>query len=268
MEIFVEQTLLINFFQNALILKLTSFFVKEKARFWFLISLFAGAVALVVPLFALASYAKILLQIFLAVLIVCLSFKFHSPAKFFYILVTFFIFTFILGGACFALEEAVGSYPLFIVCLVSLAIFFLVKFVIFYHNRMQRIKSFTYSVKIKANGKEVEENGYLDSGNVLLDSVTKSPIILVNYKVFKQLYDDVSLVSLLSKSKQDKINCAHYVKINSVGSGSKILAFVVDEIVLNDEQIIKNPTLALSFSGFEKSFKANVLLNSQIVFGG
>ena len=58
------------------------------------------------------------------------------------------------------------------------------------------------------------------------------------------------------------------MKINSVGSGSKILAFVVDEIVLNDEQTIKNPTLALSFSGFEKSFKANVLLNSQIVFGG
>lgn len=268
MEIFIEQTVLINFFQNALILNMTSFFIKEKARFWFLMSLLAGVVALVIPLFALDSYAKILLQVFLAILIVCLSFRFRSASKFFFILTTFFIFTFILGGACYAFQQTFGSYPLFIVCVVSLVMFFLVKFIIFYHNRLQRIKSFTYSVKIKANGNVVEENGYLDSGNVLLDDITKSPIILINFEVFKRLYQDISLVSLLAKQDMAKLNCAHYIKVNSVGSGSKILAFVADEIQLNGEKVFKNPTLALSFSGFEKSFKANVLLNSQMVFGG
>ena len=133
---------------------------------------------------------------------------------------------------------------------------------------MQRIKSFTYSVKIKANGKVVEESGYLDSGNVLLDEITKAPIILINFEVFQRLYQDISLVSLLAKQNLTQLNCAHYVKINSVGSGSKILAFVADEIQLNGKKVFKNPTLALSFSGFEKSFKANVLLNSQMIFGG
>lgn len=268
MEILVEQTILINFFQNALILNMTSFFVKEKARLWFLISLLASVAALVCPLFNLGFCGKILLQIFLALLIVCLSFNFRSLAKFFFIFSSFFIFTFILGGGCFFLEQAYGSYPLFIVCLVSLLVFFLVKFAIFYHNRMQRIKSFTYSVKIKANGRVVEESGYLDSGNVLLDEITKAPIILINFEVFQRLYQDISLVSLLAKQNLTQLNCAHYVKINSVGSGRKILAFVVDEIQLGDEKIFKNPTLALSFSGFEKSFKANVLLNSQMIFGG
>lgn len=267
MFIFVEQTLILNFFQNALILNLTAYFVKERATLWFLNALFGALIALIVPLFNLASFSKILLQLSVACLIVCLSFKFNSIKKFLFIISTFFIFTFIFGGCCLALEQAIGTYPLFVVSITSLSIFLLVKFVLFYHNRQQRIKSFTYSVKIKANGKVIEENGYLDSGNVLLDSITKSPIIFVNYKVFKQLYSDISLVSLLAKSSEDKINCAHYIKVNSVGSGSKILAFVVDEIVLNGERSIKNPTLALTFSGFEKSFKANVLLNSQIVFG-
>ena len=87
-----------------------------------------------------------------------------------------------------------------------------------------------------------------------------SSTILANYQVKVKV--------LLAKQNLTQLNCAHYVKINSVGSGRKILAFVVDEIQLGDEKIFKNPTLALSFSGFEKSFKANVLLNSQMIFGG
>ena len=133
---------------------------------------------------------------------------------------------------------------------------------------MQRIKSFTYDVLIKANGKEIKENGYLDSGNVLIDVITKQPIILINFEVFRQIYGDISLIKLISKSIDKKINGAHYIKLNSIGSGSNVLAFVVDEIVLNNQQSFKNPTLALTFSGFEKSFKANVLLNSQMIFGG
>lgn len=268
MEIFIEQTLIVSFFQNAFILNLTAFFIKEKAKFWFLTSLLAAVLTLFVPLFALGVAAKILLQFFVATLIISLSFPVKNLAKFFFSLGVFVVFTFIFGGACFAVEQTFGDYPLFIVCLIGLVVFVLSKVLIFYHNRLTRLKAFTYKVVIKANGKAVEESGYLDSGNVLLDNITKSPIILINFEVFKRLYQDISLVSLLAKQNVQKLNCAHYVKINSVGSGSKILAFVADEIQLNGDKVFKNPTLALSFSGFEKSFKANVLLNSQMVFGG
>lgn len=268
MEIFIEQTLIVSFFQNAFILNLTAFFIKEKAKFWFLTSLLAAVLTLFVPLFALGVAAKILLQFFVATLVISLSFPVKNLAKFFFSLGVFVVFTFIFGGACFAAEQTFGDYPLFIVCLIGLVVFVLSKVLIFYHNRLTRLKAFTYKVVIKANGKAVEESGYLDSGNVLLDNITKSPIILINFEVFKRLYQDISLVSLLAKQNMQKLNCVHYVKINSVGSGSKILAFVVDEIQLNGDKVFKNPTLALSFSGFEKSFKANVLLNSQMVFGG
>ena len=267
-KIYIEQTLLVNFFQNALILHMTSFFIKEKARFWFLTSSLGAVVALILPFFNLNGFFKILIQIPLATILICISFSSKPINKFLFSFFTFFIFTLLLGGGCFALEQAIGDYPLFVVCLVSLSLFFVVKFVIFYHNRLQRIKSFTYKVVIKANGKEIEEIGYLDSGNVLLDKITNSPIVLINYDVFKQIYQNISLISILGKKYNESINCAHYIKINSVGGANNILAFVADELVINGEQSFKNPTLALSFSGFEKSFKANVLLNSQMIFGG
>ena len=218
MQIYIEQTILINFIQNCLIIKLTSFFIKDKAK-WIIINSFLSSIfTLILPIFNLNSISKILIQIPVATVMVCLSFKINTFSRFAYAFLSYFIFTFVLGGGC--------------------------------------------------NGKEIKENGYLDSGNVLIDVITKQPIILINFEVFRQIYGDISLIKLISKSIDKKINGAHYIKLNSIGSGSNVLAFVVDEIVLNNQQSFKNPTLALTFSGFEKSFKANVLLNSQMIFGG
>lgn len=268
MQIYIEQTILINFIQNCLIIKLTSFFIKDKAKWIIINSLLSSIFTLILPIFNLNSISKILIQIPVATVMICLSFKIKTFSRFAYAFLSYFIFTFVLGGGCFALQQAIGNYPIFIVNIVGLGLYIIVKLLIYQHNKMQRIKSFTYDVLIKANGKEIKENGYLDSGNVLIDVITKQPIILINFEVFRQIYGDISLIKLISKSIDKKLNGAHYIKLNSIGSGSNVLAFVVDEIVLNNQQSFKNPTLALTFSGFEKSFKANVLLNSQMIFGG
>ena len=268
MQILIEQTLLINCLQNILILNLTSLLAKQRAKFIFLISLFAGAFALILPIFNLNGIFKMLIQIPVSAIIVSLAFKYDSFKKFLFILFSFYIFTFLLGGACFAFKESFGDFPLFIVSVISLVIYLLTKFVLFYHNRLLRIKSFTYKVTIKANGQEINEQGYLDSGNILIDNITNSPIVLINFDVFSQIYKDISLFSVISKNIDKSVNCGHYLQVNSIGSGKKILVFIGDELILNDCQVFKNPVFGLSFSGFEKSFNAKVLLNSQMVFGG
>lgn len=268
MEILIEQTLLINCFQNVLILNLTSIFTKQKAKLPLLVSFFAGTFALITPLFNLKGLLNILFQFSVCMAIVSISFNFKSFKKFLYIFFSFYMFTFLLGGACFAFEQAVGQFPLFIVSIVSLILYFIVKFVIFYHNRLLRIKSFTFKVTIKANGQEIDEIGYLDSGNILIDNITKSPIVLINYDVFNKIYKNISLVSVIAKQIDKNVNCGHYLQVNSIGSGKKILVFVGEELILNNEQVFKNPVFGLSFSGFEKSFNANILLNSQMLYGG
>ena len=111
--------------------------------------------------------------------------------------------------------------------------------------------------------KVIKEEGYLDSGNVLYDTITKKPIVLVTYDVFHKFYEDVSLMSLITKDVSScSIKNGHYIKINSVGKGTIILIFTVDQLkVEGDERMYKNVALGVSFSGFEKSFGKNVLLH-------
>ena len=53
--------------------------------------------------------------------------------------------------------------------------------------------------------------------------------------------------------------------ISSVGGKGKILVFSVDEVKVGEDKVFKDVMLGLSFSGFEKSFGKNVLLNYEMI---
>ena len=133
-------------------------------------------------------------------------------------------------------------------------------------SKKNHIHSFTYNLVFKHEGIEVREEGFLDSGNMLYDSVTKEPIILINYNVFHKLFSNISYLSLLTRRfDNSSIKNAHYIKINTVGAGTNLLIFTIDELKVGDEKSFKNVSVGLSFSGFEKSFGKNVLLHYEYV---
>ena len=131
------------------------------------------------------------------------------------------------------------------------------------------IETFSYSVKIRLGEKEVEEEGYLDSGNMLYDPITKKPIILITYEVFSKFYKDINYLSAFLKNVDvNKIHNGHYIKINSIASGTNILVFTADKIEVKKEEFLKsyeNVAIGLSFSGFEKGCGRQVLLHSELI---
>ena len=119
---------------------------------------------------------------------------------------------------------------------------------------------------LKDGDKIVYEEGYLDSGNVLYDSITKKPIILITFDVFNKLYQNINYINALTKNfDKSKVKDGHFIKINSITSGTSILVFTVDEIVLNSEKSFKDVAVGLSFSEFDKSFGKKILLNSALI---
>ncbi len=260
MKIVLEETIIIGLFLNSLILKTTSF-MTCRARFKFLSSLVGVAISLVAPLYKLHVLLKLAVIVFTSIIMVLISFKFSSIKNFLLILSIFFLSTFLYGGACYAVMELFGSFPLLVVALIGLATFILYSLAYRIVSHRNRMKNFVYKLKIKDGEKVIEEEGYLDSGNVLYDTITKSPIVLVNFDVFSKLYSGISYLALFTKKiNSSSIKNGHYIKINSIGRGTSMLVFTVDELNVEDK-CYKNVSLGLSFSGFERSFGTNILLH-------
>ncbi len=263
MEIVIEETLAINIFLNLLILKIVSKVVRKKSRLLILSSLIGGVIALIEPLWGLNPVLKICLLICLSFIMILISFSYTSFKDFLVCIALFIFATFLFGGGAMAVGQIFGTFPLFVVAIIGLVIFVLVNIVLKIINHHKRMQKFTYNLTFIDGDKVIKEEGYLDSGNVLYDTITKKPIVLVTYDVFHKFYEDVSLMSLITKDVSScSIKNGHYIKINSVGKGTSILIFTVDQLkVEGDERMYKNVALGVSFSGFEKSFGKNVLLH-------
>lgn len=264
MKIVLEESLAINIFVIYSILRWTSFLTRQKGRFLFLSALCGAVIACAYPAFTQNKILIVVLLLATISLVTLLSFKYKNFKKFSidYIIVVFS--TFCLGGSCLALENVVGSYPLFIVALVGGAVFIILAVATKAIRHSNAIKNFTYKLVLKDGDKVVEEEGYLDSGNVLYDSITNKPIVLVTFDVFQKFYSDVSYFSARLQKVSSSIKNGHYIKINGIGSGTNMLVWTIDEMILEDKYF-KNVSLGLSFSGFEKSFGKKVLLHCDYV---
>lgn len=269
MKIIIELSLCINLIINAFILKSTGLFFKEKARLWFLTSALGSAVALILPICHVPSYLQLIVEILLASLMVSISFNFKSIKRFLSIYGVFLGMTFIFGGGCYALEQIFGQLPLFCVLIVACVIYLSVTAILKARNRIRTIENFSYKVKLVAGGKEIEEEGYLDSGNMLCDPITKRPIVLISFDVFSKIYENINFLNAYMKKVDTNImKEGHYVKINSVSSGTSILVFTADKMEISrdeEKQCFEHIAVGLSFSGFEKALGRKILLNSQMV---
>lgn len=265
MKIVIEETLLVNFFVILCILKFTTFLTRQKVRLSFLSSLFGAVIGLIYPLFNVDGVLKYAVLFATLSLITLIAFPYSTFKKFCLDFTLLLLATFMLGGACLALAEAVGRFPVFVVAVVGIFVFTILGIVTKIVRRRNNNKKFTYKITFVDDKKVIEEEGYLDSGNVLYDSITNKPIVLVNFDVFSKFYRDVSyLDARLKNIKESSIKNAHYININGIGKGTSMLVFTIDQLIL-ENKYYKNVSLGLSFSGFEKSFGKNVLLHCDFV---
>ena len=261
MKIIIEETITINFFIIYCILRFTSFFTKQKGKFYLLSAFYGALISCAYPIFNINGILKYLVLICLLSLITVTSFEYKNFKKFLIDITIITLSTFLLGGVCLALQNAVGAFPVFIVAIIGLGLFTLLCLITKIVRHNNNLKNFTYKLKFVDGDNIVEEEGYLDSGNVLYDNITNKPIVLVNFEVFQKFYKDISYINArLQNINSSSIKNGHYIKINGIGKGTSMLVFTIDELILEDKYY-KNVSLGLSFSGFEKSFGKNVLLH-------
>jgi|LGVF01.2.fsa_nt_gb stage II sporulation protein GA (sporulation sigma-E factor processing peptidase) len=284
MEVYIEYVILDNLIINFIILLLTVKMLRLNVAKYklFLSSLIGTVFAVIMPFLVLMPVLIFIIKILVGVVMVSLLKRYSSALQFITTFLVFLTVTFAMGGLCFAIIYFLnnnianayllvyeGNLPIGIIILaVSIYAYFMFNLIkIFYKKKL--ISNFIFEVSICNANNVVKTKAYLDTGNRLVDKTSKKPIVVINFKVFNELYKRVKLTDvLLGKLENLPLRSAGFMSINGVsGKKSKILTFEVDSLKIfleSEVNIIENATLALTFNKFKDEMSYDVLLNPLI----
>lgn len=282
MTVYVDVVLLENICMNYIILFSTGYIIKIKLNHLrMLASSSIGAVyAILAYTGILPLYANLFVKIILSICMIYIAFNPRNVKGLIKELIMFYLVSFALGGSAFALLYIVkpqdifmrngvfiGTYPIKIVLLggitgfiITYTSFKLVK------NRMSK-SELIYDIYIKIEEKEIKTKVILDTGNMLKDPISNSPVILIDKdKLYgllpKDLIDNAKNMMGGEIKTQDEIEYKYksrlrIIPFTSVGKQNGILLGIkADEIkIVTDVDEIINKRAIIGI--YDKKFSKN-----------
>ena len=201
MTIYVDIVIIENLIMNYIILLATGVVTKSSIKSIRLIlaSLLGAVYSVLAYSGILKVYSNIAMKILLSVIIIYIAFNPQNKKKMWKTLVIFYLVSFAFGGAAYALIYIVrpqdiimknglflGTYPLKSALLGGMIVFVLIIITFKFIKRRLSAKDITYKIEITINKKEIKTNALIDTGNMLKEPITGTPVIVVE-KVL--LYD-------------------------------------------------------------------------------
>lgn len=298
MTIYLDAVWLLNFLLDMMLLMLTQTLAKERSG---KIRILFGAViaSLVVPLslyypdsILTTAAGKFLYSI---VIILC-SFRFYSIQRFGKLLLLFYFTTFSIGGGLialhFLLQNPVGFSETGVLTMekgygdpVSW-MFIVIGFPIvwwFTKNRMDKHATDKirydqlYSVTIELEGECHSTTGYIDSGNQLVDPLTKKPVIICDrhflsnwfsdeeWKMLKDAQEELDFDSIPEKW-EDRIQLVPFQGVD--GKRLFMLTIKPEQLTIYYDQskIVTGKTLiGIQFASLSDDASYHCLLHPQII---
>lgn len=207
MKVYLDLIIVINFIYDFLILSSVSVLLKRNAKlFKVLISAFLGEISFITLFIPIDKTLLMILKLLLSICMVLITFgRKNFLENIFY----FYVITVILGGTSYLLGGDKYIINVVLMAVVSPIIIYLyIKSIREHKAKMESI----YDVIIIDGENTYKLNGYLDTGNKLIDPITKYPVIMVSKdlllesnKVFYVPYNVVNASSVLKCVKVDKV---------------------------------------------------------------
>ena len=230
MKIYLDLVLLLNFTFDFLLLMSVSLLLRRNVKIVRIFFLFIK----------ITSLQLFLLKLMVSILMVIITFNYRDLKYTLRNLLYLYMASIVLGGFLYFLNIEF-SYKnnglVFYHNGLSINFVFLIIFspIILYIYIRQGIKlknnySNYYQVDICLNGKIIKCNGYLDTGNNLVDPIKKRPIILVNKNKIK-INDNYILVPYQSSSNHSVLKCikVDYINIKKLGIKKNVLVGIMED---------------------------------------
>lgn len=297
LEIIAEYYLLENLIINYIILYATKRFTRtETSNLRLIIASLIGALYAFAVFFpSLQFMVKFLAKIAVSILIVIVAFnpvRLYSFVKQF---ATFYIVTFVFGGAALAffyffdIEVFFGEGIFYIQGLPSLVKLLFVAIILslillkFAWGYIQKIISKERAfipITIYLNSKRVDIMALMDTGNSLKDPISKTPVIIVEFFALKELLpnniqdifleyneNNLEIISKIMSKATDEIKF-RLIPFKSIGlENGMLLGFKPDKVALKDEECttISNIVVGIYNNSLSPDNKYMALLHPEIL---
>ncbi|RKQ37403.1 sigma-E processing peptidase SpoIIGA [Oceanobacillus halophilus] len=298
MTIYLDAVWALNFSLDFMLLLLTKALARDNTK---IVRVTFGAfiASLIVPItlfypesFLTGVFGKLIYSLFI---ILC-SFGFITVYRYLKLLLLFYFTTFAIGGGLLALHFLINS-PIAVSSggMVTFNkgygdpvswLFIIICFpIVWYFTKSRMDKHVTekirydqlYSVTIQIKDKSFSTTGYIDSGNQLVDPLTKKPVIICDQTFLKQWFtedewqclkkaNDEFDLDQLPKGWENSIQIVPYKGVQ--GSHMYMFAIRPDFLMVDyGEQKIKTSKLliGIQFAGLTKDESYHCLLHPQII---
>ena len=194
MTIYVDVVLIENLIMNYIILLATALILKTKIKHFRLViaSLLGAIYSIVAYINFLEIYSNFFLKILLSVIIVYIAYNPQTMKKMWKSLLIFYLTSFVFGGAAFALIYIIkpqdilmknglflGMYPLKTIILAAIVAFVIIITAFTIVKTKVTKKDMFCNIEIKLNGKILKTKALIDSGNMLKEPITNTPVVVI-----------------------------------------------------------------------------------------
>ena len=150
----------------------------------------------------------------------------------------------------------------FVVVLYIFAVFICVSKL----SKIKKIKSLLRKVSFFAFGKHIEIMGLLDTGNVLYDTKTGLPVIIINVKSLGRFLSQKDYKNITNE-KYFNLGVHHYLKVKTISNEDKEIPIIIPKsVVIKNGGLSKNEkcVLGLVNHDFENSKDYQCLLHRDL----
>ena len=201
MTIYIDVVFIENLIMNYIILFATGIIIKIKIKHMRLIlaSVLGAIYSIVAYMSILEIYSSIILKIILSIIIVYIAFNPQNVKNMWKDIVIFYMTSFVFGGAAFALIYIIkpqdilmknglflGTYPLKTIILGAIIAFIIIVTSFKIVKSKISKKDMFCTIKVKLNQQEIETKAMIDTGNLLKEPISNTPVIVVEHTL---LYD-------------------------------------------------------------------------------
>jgi stage II sporulation protein GA (sporulation sigma-E factor processing peptidase) len=237
--VYIDELLLINFIIDYVLIDFTSVILKLNSTFIRkILSCLIGELSILYLFIDFNSLSLTIYKLIIGIFMILVAFKYNDIKTFANTLIYFYSFAFLLGGILYFFKmENLIKYQ-FVLLFIPLIMHFYKKLT--YNLKILLTTKYKVNIYLK-NGKILYLNGYMDTGNNLIDPVTLKKIIIINKDVDENFmlvpYKTIDNESLMKCFKPQKIY------IDGIGERNDILVGVINKKFIGYNCLLNNQLL-------------------------
>lgn len=164
---------------------------------------------------------------------------------------TILTFAFAFGSAVYAFTNK------YLLVVVVLAFYIIVQKLLHWHKRQKLL----HQTLIECCGKKFWVNGLLDSGNVLVDPISRVPVSIISLAMFLQMFPKISADEILLNDLEKHVTGGHYIPCQTVNGKGQMFVFPPDRMRINGTSV--KSLLGVSTQNFGNQ-KYDAILNIKL----